>query len=374
MIFFMIFIGALIGGFTNYLAIKMIFRPLEPKYIGKYRLPFTPGLIPKRRGEIAKQLGLVVVNHLLTPERIKEKILDDHFQKEMTLFVQKELEKILNHEDNLEQFFEKIGFSSAKEKVQRTFDEYIDQKYDTLIEKFRLRSLKTMIPEAFSLKVEEKIPEISSFMLKKGIDYISSVEGELRIQRIVDDFVQEKSGLVGNMLQLFVGNVNMSERLQKEIIKILRSEKTKEFVSSLLKAEWEKLLNKEVGSFEEQFGEQQAKDFIKKVVQQIVQWEKLFAIPINELTKNYKDKVIDQLVPQVVGVFGRWLSEQMIHIMERLRLADVVQEQVESFSTERLEEMLLMIINKELKMITFLGALLGGLIGFIQGMIVVFIG
>ena len=49
----MAFIGALIGGITNHLAIKMLFRPHEAKYIGSWRVPFTPGLIPKRRDELA---------------------------------------------------------------------------------------------------------------------------------------------------------------------------------------------------------------------------------------------------------------------------------------------------------------------------------
>ncbi|MCY1692085.1 DUF445 family protein [Exiguobacterium sp. SL14] len=52
-----IVIGALIGAITNHLAIRMLFRPLEPKYIGKFRVPFTPGLIPKRRDELAKEIS-----------------------------------------------------------------------------------------------------------------------------------------------------------------------------------------------------------------------------------------------------------------------------------------------------------------------------
>ncbi len=47
----MAIIGAIIGSATNFLAIKMIFRPYNALYLGKWKLPFTPGLIPKRRGE-----------------------------------------------------------------------------------------------------------------------------------------------------------------------------------------------------------------------------------------------------------------------------------------------------------------------------------
>ena len=73
-IIFMVVVGAVIGGFTNYLAIKMLFHPYHPKYMGKWKLPFTPGLIPKRRQELAHQIGKLVVNHLLTRESIQRNL------------------------------------------------------------------------------------------------------------------------------------------------------------------------------------------------------------------------------------------------------------------------------------------------------------
>ncbi|WP_152602441.1 DUF445 domain-containing protein, partial [Planococcus sp. CAU13] len=72
----MALIGALIGGFTNFIAIKMLFRPYKTMYIGKWRVPFTPGLIPKRRDELSTQLGRTIVQHLLTPETFKKRFLN----------------------------------------------------------------------------------------------------------------------------------------------------------------------------------------------------------------------------------------------------------------------------------------------------------
>ena len=57
---FSILMGALIGFGTNTLAVEMLFRPFTPKYIGKWRLPFTPGLIPKEQGRIAESLGELI--------------------------------------------------------------------------------------------------------------------------------------------------------------------------------------------------------------------------------------------------------------------------------------------------------------------------
>ena len=36
------------------------------------RIPFTPGLIPKRRDEIANKIGQVIEDHLITEEMIRE--------------------------------------------------------------------------------------------------------------------------------------------------------------------------------------------------------------------------------------------------------------------------------------------------------------
>lgn len=59
-------LGAVIGYFTNLIAVKMLFRPKKAKYIGKLRLPFTPGLIPKRKSALARALGNAVATRLVT--------------------------------------------------------------------------------------------------------------------------------------------------------------------------------------------------------------------------------------------------------------------------------------------------------------------
>lgn len=71
----MMIIGSIIGGFTNFVAIKMLFHPYHEKKIFGYKLPFTPGLIPKRRNELSEKVGQMVTNHLLTPEVFKENLL-----------------------------------------------------------------------------------------------------------------------------------------------------------------------------------------------------------------------------------------------------------------------------------------------------------
>ena len=68
-------IGALIGYCTNYIAVKMLFFPKkEVRFLG-HKLPFTPGAIPKGKPRLAKAIGNIVANDLLTQEDIKQKLL-----------------------------------------------------------------------------------------------------------------------------------------------------------------------------------------------------------------------------------------------------------------------------------------------------------
>lgn len=70
-------IGALIGYCTNYIAVKMLFRPRHEKYIFGHKVPLTPGAIPKGKSRLAKSVGDVISNHLVTSEDIESKALDN---------------------------------------------------------------------------------------------------------------------------------------------------------------------------------------------------------------------------------------------------------------------------------------------------------
>ena len=64
-------VGGVIGYFTNDLAIKMLFRPYRPLYVGGRKLPFTPGLIPSNQERLAKRIADTIMGSLLTPEELQ---------------------------------------------------------------------------------------------------------------------------------------------------------------------------------------------------------------------------------------------------------------------------------------------------------------
>lgn len=63
--------GAAIGYATNFVAIRMLFRPLTRKRVLGIPLPLTPGVIPRQRGQLARSIASVVSRELLTPDAIR---------------------------------------------------------------------------------------------------------------------------------------------------------------------------------------------------------------------------------------------------------------------------------------------------------------
>lgn len=372
-IILMMIIGALIGGFTNYLAIKMLFKPYNAVYIGKWKVPFTPGLIPKRRDEMADQMGKLVVNHLLTPESIKKKFINDQFLRDMTGIVQKEMETILQSEKSAEDILAAFGITDGQSKTEYRINLLIEQKYEKIISEYRGLPLKNVIPQGLLDKADEKIPAISSMILQKGVDYFSSIEGKMRIQRMADDFVRERSGVLSNMLQMFMGNINLADKIQPEIVRFLSNEGTADLITTLLQKEWRKILEMEAAVIEEQLEKEQILSVLKNIAHRVINLENVFKKPISSFMNPYRTVLIEELAPKSVQMLSDWLSGKTEMVMERLRLAEIVREQVSNFSVERLEDMVFSIIKSELAMITNLGFLLGGIIGLVQGIIAILI-
>ena len=73
-------VGAGIGLFTNWLAIKMLFRPLAERRLFGLRIPFTPGILPRERQRIASSLGDTVAIDLLDEATIATRLRSPAFK------------------------------------------------------------------------------------------------------------------------------------------------------------------------------------------------------------------------------------------------------------------------------------------------------
>lgn len=59
---------------------------------------------------------------------------------------------------------------------------------------------------------------------------------------MADDFVRERSGVLSNMLQMFMGNINLADKIQPEIIRFLSNEGTADLITTLLQKSGTKFL------------------------------------------------------------------------------------------------------------------------------------
>ncbi len=124
-------IGAVIGYITNYLAVKMLFRPYHPIKIGNFTLPFTPGIIPKRKEELAKALGNMVNRYLLGEEDIINKLKSDDIKKLIIDGVYKAVTDKTDHESIKEMVTSVVSKDAYEDKkdelIQYTIDEIVAQ-------------------------------------------------------------------------------------------------------------------------------------------------------------------------------------------------------------------------------------------------------
>lgn len=73
-------VGAVIGGVTNDVAIRMLFRPYAAWRIGGLQVPLTPGLIPKERHQIAVAIADTFTAHVLDGDQVVDLLLTDQLR------------------------------------------------------------------------------------------------------------------------------------------------------------------------------------------------------------------------------------------------------------------------------------------------------
>ena len=80
-------LGALIGYVTNRIAIKMLFRPLNPKRFLGMRVPLTPGVIPRNRYDLARTIARMVSEQLLSPAALREQVDTPEFRRNLAAWI-----------------------------------------------------------------------------------------------------------------------------------------------------------------------------------------------------------------------------------------------------------------------------------------------
>ena len=155
-------ISALIGWITNYIAVKMIFRPRKPiRFLGITIL----GLIPKRKSDLARKIGETVENELISHKDIHRVVNTPEFHEEILVSISKVIDSFIE---------KKLGANplvammlsgemaiqikeSLKQELRDFLPEFMENMFGKIETKLNFKEIVQDKIESFDLMKLEKI-------------------------------------------------------------------------------------------------------------------------------------------------------------------------------------------------------------------------
>ncbi len=171
-------IGAMIGWVTNYVAIKMLFRPYKEINFGLFKIQ---GLIPKRKHEIAISIADTVQKELISLKDVTSTLDGEELEARMGSMIDKILDEKL--EEELTKKFPMLAMfisGDMLKKIKNMIKTSILENKDTIIgmfsnyleEKVSFREIIITNVDRFSL---EKLEDITYSLAKKELKHIEVV-------------------------------------------------------------------------------------------------------------------------------------------------------------------------------------------------------
>lgn len=369
-VFLMALIGALIGGTTNTIAIKMLFRPYEAKYLFGKRLPFTPGVIPLRRDEASTKLGEIITGHLLTPEVFKEKLNSPETDKLIMHFIDRQIETIETERLTPGYFLERLS-AGLTDKIVDSFNEEIRSKVTEEGTKLYDRNIDDIMPPDALNAVDSKVAHLAYDINDKLVQYISSDKGFRDIYTMVDEFTENR-GRLARSIKYVMTKESMTERVQTELLKLIQQEKMIDIENRVIEDEYNKLKQSGLSELVTGSDLDNILNSIIEVLQQKIDIRQILNTPITDFNKELFERFKEKGKYKLKDNFIDYSGKNMSKIMNKLQLAEVIKKQIDSFELSKLEDLVMDVANKEFKMIMMLGYVLGGIVGIAQGILVLF--
>lgn len=283
-------IGAVIGYITNDIAIKMLFHPRKAYYIGKRRIPFTPGLIPKEKNRVAHSIGNVISTQLLNSDVVIETLTSDHMVAEIR---EKMLQIVEDNRDNTD-------------KVRDVLERILGvEKTEEILASAKRQGAEVIYRKLISIRFGESISRV---ILQKIKEHQNSY-----VKTFLGGILDELSGSIADMIDQVIAN------------------NSKEVIRSVIDDEIDKIENTRIC------------DLIKR-----------------------NEEKLPEYIEAVIKIYKTMITNHMKTILEGVNLSRIVEDRVKSFDVVQLENMIFGIMDKELKAIVYLGALLGCLMGAIN--------
>ena len=183
------FISAFIGWFTNWIAIKMLFHPKEPKKI----LGITfHGIFPKRQVQFAEKLGIMVSKELISFAEIEEKITDPKNIEKMMPIVEAKIDEFLR--TRLSDAFPIISMFIGENTINQlktVFMKELETLFPNMIKSY-MKSLESTLD--LEKIVTQKVSGFSSDKMENILNQIMSKEFR---------FVEIIGGVLGFIIGLF---------------------------------------------------------------------------------------------------------------------------------------------------------------------------
>lgn len=268
-------IGAVIGYFTNMIAVKMLFYPQKEIRLFGRRLPFTPGVIPKGRARLAASVGTVIEKHLLTMEDITRHLLSEQAEKKVADTVMEKLsgnikDEILALTDMDSETYEQrkaeivktvsvqivnaIQSSGATDTIVTAFSEALKEKVNYTPLKLIVNdiTLNAVIPptkDMLDTMIDERGTEYIAPVVDKKLNESDSQSGlDLLAQFNLDEHTVRKAvidayrKIVNQSVDGILQSVNISS-LVEEKINDMSIEEMEKLVQDVMKKELNAIVN-----------------------------------------------------------------------------------------------------------------------------------
>ena len=174
----MILISGAIGWITNWVAIKMLFRPYKEINFGLFKIQ---GLIPKRRAEIGSGIANIIQNELISVKDVISNIDREEFSKRLDSSIDEVLEKNLKAKVKEKFPILQMFFSDRMAKdVSNTIKDIIMENQEKIFEIFSNYAeenidFEVIISDKISNFSLNKLEEIITFLAKKELKHIEII-------------------------------------------------------------------------------------------------------------------------------------------------------------------------------------------------------
>ena len=312
----------IIGYFTNYLAIIMLLRPHKQKFFLGYKLPFTPGLIPKRKREIARQLSISVSENLLTNQMLKDAILNENLKNNLELAIDSVYSKIIEDNHTLEEYLN-IILGDKKDEAFHNALRYLKSLSTTNTKEEMLNKLPELAVDLDNiLKQNKDLDNTLKEMVKKIIDDgFGRIAGTLLYNKVYENLKQ-------NIFE-FISQPSNILMLEEKVMTFLNSENSDIYITKLKNTIYDLRLGDLVSKISN-------KDYVK----------------LKEYLANK-------------GVFI--LEKCVTYAINKIDIQVLMEDKINSFPEDKIEELIMSVAKRELKYITLMGGVLGFAVGLLIG-------